>query len=250
MNIPIPKSNQGVEPIQGVESGHIFPLDAEPLLTPEFIQSLANQMYQSTPESLILPSSPTENSVPKDFPMRPSAPSGSSPVNSGSLLGLSDEDGLTAIARGLYDQMQSADLDPRLGITLNQLGISERTSNLAQSTQRKSEATVQNSTSPLYPATNQPSFYFLQDSSSASLSPAVVDTTGLTEEAVRRRTLHNIAIPDVELTRQSQFTEFPLTDLSSATQAPEVQNLRSPGRASSSRNGTAADSGIFEVDVI
>ncbi len=252
MNIPIPKSNQGVEPIRGVESGHILPLDAEPLLTPEFIQSLANQMYQSTPESLILPSSPTGNSVPTDFPLRrPSAPSGSSLVNSGGLLSPSDEDGLTAIARGLYDQMQSADLDPRLGITLKQLGSPERSSNLAQPTHRKSEATAHDSTSPLYPAANQPSFYFLQDPSSVSpLSPAVVDTTGLTEEAVRRRTLQDIALPDIELTRQTQFTEFPRTDLSSATHAPEVQNLRSPGRASSPRNGTAADSGIFEVDVI
>ncbi|MCX5961868.1 MAG: family 2A encapsulin nanocompartment cargo protein cysteine desulfurase [Cyanobacteria bacterium] len=252
MNIPIPKSNQGVEPIRGAESGHNrLPLDAEPLLTPEFIQSLANQMYQSTPESLILPSSPTGNSVPTDFPMRPSAPSGSSPVNSGSPLSPSDEEGLTAIARSLYDQMQSADLDPRLGKALKQLGSPERSSNLAQPTHSESKATAQGTTSPLYPAANQPSFYFLQDPSSASqLSPTVVDTRGLTEAAVSRTTLPNLDLPNLELTRQAQFTEFPQTDLSSATQAPEVQNLRSPGRASSSRNGTAGDSGIFEVEVI
>ena len=255
MNIPIPKSNQGVEPIRGVKSGHhILSLDAEPLLTPEFIQSLANQMYQSTPESLILPSSPSGSSVPTDFPVRPSAPSKSSPVNSGSLLSPSDEEGLTAIARGLYDQMQSADLDPRLGIALKQLGSPERSRNLAQPTQSQSKATAQDATSSLYPAANQPSFYFLQDSSSANqLSPTVLDIvnpTGLTEESVRPRTIHNVALPDIELIRQAPFTEFPPTDLSSATQALDVQNLRSPRQTSSFRNGTAADSGIFEVDVI
>ena len=255
MNIPIPKSNQGVEPIRGVKSGHhILSLDAEPLLTPEFIQSLANQMYQSTPESLILPSSPSGSSVPTDFPVRPSAPSKSSPVNSGSLLSPSDEEGLTAIARGLYDQMQSADLDPRLGIALKQLGSPERSRNLAQPTQSQSKATAQDATSSLYPAANQPSFYFLQDPSSANQPSLtvldIVNPTGLTEESVRPRTIHNVALPDIELIRQAPFTEFPPTDLSSATQALDVQNLRSPRQTSSFRNGTAADSGIFEVDVI